>query len=232
MMMQFTRMTQARKAVAVLILVGIVMAVGAAAFAASEAGAGDAAPKIATVAKPAPPAPSPVVVEAPVVVPPPVVLPPPVAPPLVVPPPAPKPVVKVAPKPAPKPVVQAPAPPPPAPVVVAPPVVCLRLTDAKINWLLGQIATTRANHPELAAGITKLENQLRASLGRNMCAAEAQAMIGSLCLDPAVVQVLNQMLNQLPPFQRHLVGDPCTADLVAVMNKMGAYVPGLASSPS
>jgi len=109
---------------------------------------------------------------------------------------------------------------------------CSRFDDAKINWILDQVAKTRAEHPEMAAGADKLTAELRNALGKNMCASEAQAIINQLCDDPAVVRVLNQMVSQLPFFIRPMIGNPCTADLVSVLNKAGKFVPGLSSEPT
>jgi hypothetical protein len=102
-----------------------------------------------------------------------------------------------------------------------------QLNDAKINWLLGEIAKTASKHPELSSGVATVKTQLEALLGRNMCGSEAQAVIANLCLDPAVVKLLNQMVGQLPFFIRPLVHDPCKTNLVDVMNQVGFLVPGL-----
>lgn len=109
---------------------------------------------------------------------------------------------------------------------------CSRFDDAKINWILDQVAKTRAEHPEMAAGADKLAGELRNALGKNMCASEAQVIINRLCDDPAVVRVLNQMVSQLPFFIKPMIGNPCTADLVSVLNKAGKFVPGLSSEPT
>lgn len=109
---------------------------------------------------------------------------------------------------------------------------CSRFDDAKINWLLDQVAKTRAEQPEMAAGADKLAAELRGALGQNMCASEAQVIINRLCDDPAVVRVLNQMVSQLPFFIKPMIGNPCTADLVSVLNKAGKFVPGLSSDPT
>jgi hypothetical protein len=109
---------------------------------------------------------------------------------------------------------------------------CSRFDDAKINWILDQVAKTRAEHPEMAAGADRLAAELRNALGKNMCASEAQVIINRLCDDPAVVRVLNQMVSQLPFFIKPMIGNPCTADLVSVLNKAGKFVPGLSSDPS
>lgn len=109
---------------------------------------------------------------------------------------------------------------------------CSRFDDAKINWILDQVAKTRAEQPEMAAGADKLSAELRNALGKNMCASEAQVIINRLCDDPAVVRVLNQMVSQLPFFIKPMIGNPCTADLVSVLNKAGKFVPGLSSDPS
>ncbi|MEX0789278.1 MAG: hypothetical protein WD178_00720 [Actinomycetota bacterium] len=109
---------------------------------------------------------------------------------------------------------------------------CSRFDDAKINWMLEQIAKTKAEHPEMSAGADRMAAELRSALGRNMCASDAQVMINRLCDDPAVVRVMNQMVSQLPFFIKPMIGNPCTADLVSVLNKAGRFVPGLASEPS
>jgi hypothetical protein len=43
---------------------------------------------------------------------------------------------------------------------------------------------------------------------------------------------MNQMVAQLPFFIKPMIGNPCTADLVSVLNKAGKYVPGLSSEPT
>lgn len=109
---------------------------------------------------------------------------------------------------------------------------CSRFDDAKINWLLEQVAKTKAENPSLAGGADKLMGALQGALGKNMCASEAQAMLGQLCGDGAVVRVMNAMVDRLPFFIKPVVGNPCTADLVSVLNKVGKFVPGLSSEPS
>ncbi len=109
---------------------------------------------------------------------------------------------------------------------------CSRFDDAKIHWLLDQVAKTKAEHPEMSAGADRMSAELRSALGQNMCASDAQVMINRLCDDPAVVRVMNQMVSQLPFFIKPMIGNPCTADLVSVLNKAGKFVPGLASDPS
>jgi hypothetical protein len=109
---------------------------------------------------------------------------------------------------------------------------CSRFDDAKIQWLLDQVAKTKAEHPEMSAGADRMSAELRSALGQNMCAAEAQVLISRLCGDPAVVRVMNQMVSQLPFFIKPMIGNPCTADLVSVLNKAGRFVPGLSSEPT
>lgn len=109
---------------------------------------------------------------------------------------------------------------------------CSRFDDPKINWLLEQVATTRTENPALAQGADKLTAELQALLGRNLCASEAQVIINRLCADPAVVKVMNAMVNRMPFFLKPMVGNPCQADLVEVLNKVGRFVPGLSSDPS
>jgi hypothetical protein len=105
------------------------------------------------------------------------------------------------------------------PLISGSTVVCDRLDDAKINWLLGLVAKTRGSHPELGGVATKVDQQLRAAMGRNMCAAEAQAHVAAMCQDPAVVNFMKQMVRELPFFIRPMVGDPCKTDLVAAANR-------------
>lgn len=109
---------------------------------------------------------------------------------------------------------------------------CSRFDDAKINWLLEQVAKTKAEQPELAAGANNITAELQGALGKNMCAKDAQVIINRLCDDPAVVKVMNQMVSQLPFFIKPMIGNPCTADLVSVLNKAGKFVPGLSSDPT
>jgi hypothetical protein len=124
-----------------------------------------------------------------------------------------------------------------APVTAAPPPAapaakCSRLDDPKIDWLLQQVAKTKVEHPDVAVGASTIEQALLAARGKNLCAAEAQALVAQLCTDPEAVKALNRMVAGLPFFVRPSVGDPCKANLVDVMNKMGQYVPGLSSEPS
>jgi hypothetical protein len=150
------------------------------------------------------------------------------APVLVVAPPKPAP----APAPKPKPVVKTPvaAPAPavaPVSQVVQPAARCAAnqvMDDGKINWLLDQSAKTLAENPSQAAGAAHVNADLRSALGKNMCAAEAQALIANTCTDPAAVKFLNTMVSRLPFFIKPMVGNPCTADLVAVLNKMGKFI--------
>ncbi len=121
---------------------------------------------------------------------------------------------------------------PPQPVNSAPAIKCNRLDDAKIDWLLEQVGKTRVEHPEVALGASKIESALMGARGKNLCAAEAQQIVRSLCADPEAVRALNTMVSRLPFFVRPMVGDPCQADLVETLNKVGRYVPGLASSPT
>jgi hypothetical protein len=141
---------------------------------------------------------------------------------------------KPAPAPAPKPkpvVVKAPvvAPPAPAPVpqVVQPAAGCAankQMDDAKIAWLLEQSSKTLAENPSQAAGAARVDADLRGAMGKNLCASEAQALIAGTCTDAAAVKFLNTMVNRLPFFIKPMVGNPCTADLVAVLNKMGKFI--------
>lgn len=147
---------------------------------------------------------------------------------LVVAPPKPAP----APAPKPKPVVKAPvvAPAPvlaPVAPVVQPAARCAAsqtMDDGKITWLLDQSAKALAENPSQAAGAAHVDADLRSALGKNLCASEAQALIASTCTDPAAVKFLNTMVGRLPFFLKPMVGNPCTADLVAVLNKMSKFI--------
>lgn len=158
---------------------------------------------------------------------------PPVAPPAPVAAPVPQ-VIAPAPKPVVKAALKAVAPPAPAPVAYVPPapIKCSRLDDAKIDWILQQVASTKSQHPELAAGATTIEQIFLGARGKNLCAAEAQILVTQVCADPAALAVLNQMLSQLPPFIRSSIGDPCQTNLVDALNRLGAYIPALKSEPS
>lgn len=144
--------------------------------------------------------------------------------PTAAPPPAP-----VRPAVAPRPAVRAPAAltPVPAPVVAPPAPLCAanqQMDDVKINWLLDQSAKTLAENPSQAAGAARVNSDLRSALGKNLCASQAQALVANTCTDPAAVKFLNTMVNRLPFFIKPMVGNPCTANLVAVLNKMGSYI--------
>jgi hypothetical protein len=143
-----------------------------------------------------------------------------VAPPKPAPAPKPKPVVKAP--------VVAPAPAPaPVPQVVQPAAKCGAdqvMDDGKIYWLLDQSSKALAENPSQAAGAARVDADLRSALGKNLCASEAQALIASTCTDAAAVKFLNTMVDRLPFFIESMVGNPCTADLVAVLNKMGKFI--------
>lgn len=98
-------------------------------------------------------------------------------------------------------------------------VMCDRLDDDKIYWLLDLVAKTRQSNPDQAAVADHVERQLRSVLGKNLCAEEAQAYISNLCVDDAVRRFMNLMVRELPFFVRPMVGDPCTQDLVAAANR-------------
>jgi hypothetical protein len=98
------------------------------------------------------------------------------------------------------------------------------MDDGKIYWLLEQSAKALAANPTQAAGAARVDADLRSALGKNLCASEAQSLIAGTCTDPAAVKFLNTMVSRLPFFIKPMVGNPCTADLVAVLNKMGKYI--------
>jgi hypothetical protein len=106
------------------------------------------------------------------------------------------------------------------------------LDDPKIDWLLQQVASTKSEHPELAAGAAQIEQIFLGARGRNLCAAEAQVLVAQVCADPAMLAVLNQMMAQVPPFIRSSIGDPCQTNLVEALNRLGAYIPALKSEPT
>lgn len=95
----------------------------------------------------------------------------------------------------------------------AEPVGCARLDDAKISWLLGLVAKTKAANPGSEAVADRLDARLRGALGSNMCASQAQQQVSVLCAEPAIFQFMQRMVKQLLFFVRPLVGDPCQQDL-------------------
>jgi hypothetical protein len=144
---------------------------------------------------------------------------------------APKPAVAPAPKP--KPVAKAPVAPAPIVAPAAGPQAAQSaarcaadqvMDDGKINWLLEQSAKTLAENPGQAAGAARVNADLRSALGKNLCAAEVKTLIAGTCTDPAAVKFLNTMVSRLPFFIKPMVGNPCTADLVAVLNKVSRFM--------
>jgi hypothetical protein len=98
-------------------------------------------------------------------------------------------------------------------------VVCDRLDDSKIQWLLRLVAKTKAANPASAQVADQVNAQLVGSLGKNMCASEAQSHVAAMCADPAVFDFMQKMVKELPFFVRPLVGNPCEKDLVAAAQK-------------
>lgn len=98
-------------------------------------------------------------------------------------------------------------------------VVCDRLDDPKIQWLLRLVAKTKAANPETGAVADRVNAQLADGLGKNMCASEAQTHVTAMCADPAVFQFMQKMVKELPFFVRPLVGNPCEKDLVAAAQR-------------
>jgi hypothetical protein len=105
------------------------------------------------------------------------------------------------------------------PSISAAPVVCDRLDDSKIQWLLRLVAKTRAANPETAPVADRVNAQLVGSLGKSMCASEAQSHVSAMCADPAVFDFMQKMVKELPFFVRPLVGNPCEHDLVKAAQK-------------
>ena len=99
---------------------------------------------------------------------------------------------------------------------------CARLDDAKVNWLLGLVAKARSSNPEQAPVADRVEQQLNAAIGKNMCAEEAQMYLGNMCADASTRRFMGLMVKELPFFVRPMVGDPCKHDLVAAAEK---YLP-------
>ncbi|MEX2586834.1 MAG: hypothetical protein WD602_02425 [Actinomycetota bacterium] len=96
---------------------------------------------------------------------------------------------------------------------------CDRLDDKKIYWLLDLVAKTKAANPDQAAVADHIDAKLRAQLGQNICAEEAQIYIGAMCNDPGVRNFMHLMVKELPFFVRPMVGDPCAQDLVAAADR-------------
>lgn len=96
---------------------------------------------------------------------------------------------------------------------------CARLDDAKINWLLRLAAKAKASNPDQADVAARVEQQLTAAFGKNMCAEEAQIYVGQMCAEAGTKRFMDAMVKELPFFVRPLVGDPCTQDLVAAAEK-------------
>jgi hypothetical protein len=99
---------------------------------------------------------------------------------------------------------------------------CDRLDDPKIQWLRRLVAKTRAANPGTEAVADRIDAQLAGSLGRSMCAEEAQSQLSTLCADRAVWEFMQKSVKELPFFIRPLVGDPCNKDIVAAAQK---YLP-------
>lgn len=96
---------------------------------------------------------------------------------------------------------------------------CARLDDKKIYWLLDLVAKAKASNPDQAAVADHIDAQLRAKLGQNICAEEAQIYINAMCGEPGVRNFMDLMVKELPFFVRPMVGDPCSHDLVAAADK-------------
>lgn len=96
---------------------------------------------------------------------------------------------------------------------------CAQLDDKKIHWLLDLVAKAKASNPDQAAVADHIDAQLRAKLGQNICAEEAQIYINAMCGEPGVRHFMDLMVKELPFFVRPMVGDPCSHDLVAAADK-------------
>lgn len=96
---------------------------------------------------------------------------------------------------------------------------CAQLDDKKIYWLLDLVAKAKASNPDQAAVADHIDAQLRAKLGQNICAEEAQIYINAMCGEPGVRNFMDLMVKELPFFVRPMVGDPCSHDLVAAADK-------------
>ncbi|MBW3590948.1 MAG: hypothetical protein KY393_03710 [Actinobacteria bacterium] len=96
---------------------------------------------------------------------------------------------------------------------------CAQLDDKKIYWLLDLVAKAKASNPDQAAVADHVDAQLRAKLGQNICAEEAQIYINAMCGEPGVRNFMDLMVKELPFFVRPMVGDPCSHDLVAAADK-------------
>lgn len=96
---------------------------------------------------------------------------------------------------------------------------CARLDDPKVAWLLRLAAKAKAANPDQAEVAARVEQQLTAAYGRNMCAQEAQIYVGQMCAEAGTKRFMEAMVKELPFFVRPLVGDPCKHDLVAAAER-------------
>ena len=92
------------------------------------------------------------------------------------------------------------------------------VTASQIAKFRAQIAKVKAAHPELAAGVAKLEAQLNAIEAGKICEADLQRVFDSLCADPQVVAVLKAMTSKMPALARMMVGDPCKKDVKTLLS--------------
>lgn len=98
-----------------------------------------------------------------------------------------------------------------------------RLTDAEINWLLKQVSRTAAQNPSLSGGAATITGALEPLLGQNLCAAQAQPVVTTLCSNAGALQTINAMTAQLPFYVKPFVGNPCTDNLATVLPKLSSF---------
>lgn len=102
-----------------------------------------------------------------------------------------------------------------------------RLTDAEINWLLGQVSSTAGTDPQYTAGKATIDAGLSPLLGQNLCADQAQPTVTTLCADTSASTLIAAMTAKMPSFVRAYVGNPCTAKLSTVLPKLAPFAASL-----
>ena len=102
-----------------------------------------------------------------------------------------------------------------------------QLTDAEINWLLGEVSGTAGTDPQYAAGKATIDAGLQPLLGQNLCANQAQPTVNALCADPSASSLIAAMTKKMPIYVRAYVGNPCSAQLSTVLPKLAPFTAAL-----
>lgn len=102
-----------------------------------------------------------------------------------------------------------------------------QLTDAEINWLLGEVSGTAGTDPQYAAGKATIDAGLQPLLGQNLCADQAQPTVNALCADPSASSLIAAMTKKMPIYVRAYVGNPCSAQLSTVLPKLAPFTAAL-----